>query len=195
MKKQVFIALIAGTVSLLADDTFMGAKIGESVAVSAPQMRLSLRQATLKTVTSSNITVTSASMGQFTIPRTQAAVIVNPKALPATAATAPAAAIVAKASGPKMNPQAQMAAIGQQILGKFSNDPGYTKAQEMYSRTMNGVLAGQISVHDLIAQAETVLKQVAEYGPEREKNPEFEPYIAPLKSFVEQAKTDKKIEF
>lgn len=213
VETTAWLCLVLG--SALAEDTnkvrvvpvreFQGFKVGSFVRARATKPMVDVK-GLLFSITASNVTVVTRSE-RFTLPTNT--LVLLPASPPAQAVAPalglapakPATGGVAAASPPAATAlpitgdiQAQVAAIGQGVLGKYSQDPGYQAATDRYQKTMQGVLSGQTQLPDLVRQAKEVLAQVDKFGPERQKDPQFEPYIELLKDFVRRAEAGESIQ-
>jgi len=193
-------ALVAQT------NSFQGFLPGENVSIEAPFMVLG--NTTIKTITTSNLTVISHSKTSgdepvtFVLTNIQSIRAVRqpasdpirfdvglqptgyPAASGAVTSSIPATAVL-NAKGDKE--------AGMALLSKYSGEPGYTQALSRFQQTADGVLAGTNSLQDLRDQAANVLKAVDKYVPERQRDPEFDAQIDQLRDFVKRVDTGEKI--
>ncbi len=175
--------------------TFQGFPVGAVVQVHVDRPLILLNRAILREINVSNLVVESK--GER--------LVIN-KAGAELTAVAPTALEVSaqRAVGPPSQPEIKPAAgsdldnlqaeVQQLVLGKYSSDPGYGKATARYQSMMADYKNGKLSLADITAQAEQVLKEVDRYQPERQKDPQFESQIATLRDFVKRAKAGEKVE-
>ena len=191
MKNSIISSLILITTIQAQANTneFMGSKLGDQVHVRSLTPCVDIK-ATFVSMTSSNITV-KGRFDTIVIPINNLTTFEQIKTSTATVATT-TTATTAQVWGSAA--QAQQVAAGQSILGKFANDPGYTKANDYYKNTVNGVMDGSIKLDDIVKQAEQALTTLDQYQPEREKDPQYEGYISMLRSFLARAKAGEQIE-
>jgi hypothetical protein len=97
---------------------------------------------------------------------------------PSATSAPPSDALQSLANG---NPVQSLADVQDMVFGPHKNDPNYSKANDYYNHTMQGVLSGQISQDELVRQAKQVLKQCDAYKDERQKDPEYEKQIQALR--------------
>ena len=180
--------------------------MGDNVSVAAPFTLIG--NATIQTITSSNLTVVSHTKNfgdesvTFVLTNIQSIRAVRqpasdpirfdagsqPKGYPAASGAAtspPPPSAVPNAKGDRD--------AGMAVLSKYSNEPGYTQALTQFQQTADGVLAGTNSLQDLRDQAANVLKAVDKYVPERQRDAEFDTQIDQLRDFVKRADAGEKI--
>jgi|GEM_PF-5364886 len=174
-------------------------KVGDLVRISSQNPLVVLGKAQVTDITLSNITV-AARFESYTFNKTNVVIIpllpddggaapTPPRATPsAAAALMPGTASFSGSSPGGGDP-------GLAILDKFSSDPGYTNAVKSYQGDMSKVMGGQMEVNQLRIKAEAILKQADEYQPERQKDPQYEAYIASLRDFVRRAKAGESFNF
>ena len=191
---------------LAQTNSYQGFHEGDHVSVTAPFTLIG--NATIQTITTSNLTVISHSKNfgdepvTFVLTNIQSIRAVRqpasdpirfdagsqPKGYPAASGAIPSSLpprAVPDAKGDK--------AAGMAVLGKYSHEPGYTQALTRFQQTADGVLAGTNTLQDLRDQADNVLKAVDKYVPERQRDPDFDTQIDQLRDFVKRVDDGEKI--
>jgi hypothetical protein len=184
---------------------FQGFSPGDIVRVKAAKPPIELGRAHFQSETASNIVVTSRGdsycLDKATVILSLPVEGSDRQQVSTTTAAQPAtqALLVQPAEtplgmeNPEATPLTQMQAVEYQIIGKHKGDNGYEAAAKYYQETMGGVLSGQVSLENLVAQAEEKLKTVDQYQPERAKDPRFEEQIRQLREFVQRARSGERI--
>jgi hypothetical protein len=187
-------------------NSYQGFHPGENVRIEAPFMVLG--SATIKTITTSNLTVISHSKAfgdepiTFALTNIQSIRAVRqpasdpirfdagsqPKGYPAASGAVTSSVPATVVSNPKADKDAGMA-----FMSKYSDEPGYTQALSHFQQTADGVLAGTKSLQDMRDQAANVLKAVDQFVPERQRDPEFDAQIDQLRDFVKRVDAGEKI--
>ena len=167
------------TVSALSQTAFPGISVGQKVTVNSTQPLMVIGNATVTAITATNITVQTR---------------LETLSFDTTATVRPAKKVVVVNQPTYTAPQAQLDAAQNQVLGNYRNQgTNYENAVKYYQTTMAGVQNGSVNLDDLVAQAESTLKNIDQYQPERAKDPQYEAQIAQLRDFVARAKAGEKI--
>lgn len=186
--KKIFTALLLGCFCL---PLLAAPHVGDTVKVSCMNPLIVLGKAKVTAVSSNTITV-SSHLDTYTFELTN--IVVEASVTSSmVASTAPSFPTVASQS----NPASQVSQLdpGMEILSKFQGDPNYSKAVGQYQGNMAKIMNGQMDVHQLRDLAANALAQADAYGPERAKDPQYEPYIAQLKDFVKRADAGEQFNF
>jgi hypothetical protein len=186
---------------------FRGCRAGDTVAFQAAKPMVMSTKAVLLTITESNVTV-ACGLDRYVVARDEVVqiektgapggcVVAREPTVPVTRA-APVLPPAPEAERPRLaelkslvpppGMEALLGMVQSQVLGNFSNDENYGQATNYFASTMRDYLSGKTSVADLQAKATEVLSQMDQYRPERQKDPQYEPFVQMLRSFVENQK-------
>jgi hypothetical protein len=191
----ILLTLLGLQGSLLAQTNtfpeFQGFRPGDVVRVQVEKPLIVLGQAMFQSQTPTNIVVLSK--GDRYVLDKATVVLSLPQDLVRLATTASPSGspqTTSNANSSIGNQEAQLLLLGvqQKVLGNYSDDKGYKEAATYYQDTVKRYLAGQITLSDIVDQAEHTLQKVDGYQPERANDPQFEGQIRYLREFVERAK-------
>jgi hypothetical protein len=176
---------------------FQSFRPGAIVRVQSRQPLIVLGNALFQSQTPSNIVVLSKGE-RYVLPKSSV-LLMPPRTVPAASSDGSAdeagSAVLAEAAGSHPDGmELLMLSVQQQVLGSYTNDTGYAEAAKYYQDTMKRYLGGQISLDDIVHQAEKTLQTVDQYGPERAKDPQYESQIRVLKDFVRRARNGETVE-
>jgi hypothetical protein len=181
---------------------FRGCRVGDTVSFQAARPMVLAARATVLAITTNHVTV-ACGRDRFVVAYDDVVLMEkhNPSgdtvAMRAPATPGGPAALSAdrpRAAGSKSltsppGVEALLDMVQAQVLGGFSGDENYAKATNYFLTTMRDYCSGKTTEADLRAKAAEVLAQVDRYPAERQKDPQYEPFIATLRNFVENRKS------
>jgi len=176
---------------------FQGFHPGDVVQVQVRQPLIVLGQALFQSQTPTNIAVISR--GERYVLDKSTVVLSLPHNLAKFVATAAPSTGLQTTSGPNSSlgsQETQLLLVGvqQKILDNFSGEKGFKEATKYYQDTVRGYLDGRITLSNIVAQAEDILKNVDAYQVERSHSPQYEGQIRYLRDFVERAKKGETVQ-
>jgi hypothetical protein len=174
---------------------FRGCRVGDAVVFQAAKPMVMAAKATLLAITDTHLTV-ACGLERYVVPTDEVIRIEKTATQAVPVAPAPPAAPApgrpppgdSKPASPPASVEALLGMVQGQVLGPFSTDENFAKTTNHFATTMRDYIGGKTTEADLRAKAAELLKQLDQYQPERQKDPQYESYIEVLRSFVENRK-------